>query len=522
MNKRRGISLIVLIITILVMIILAGVVVVSLQKNNPIPKAKEAVFKTDIAQYKTELASELSKKYLKNPAFKKDTLNEIEYEKIKQYIKSFNRKYENILVIREGEITLNSWNSPFEYQLLGSYIQPKIEKELGRKLEVTDFFYELMIPNTNNKTYLYNYENNLIVEVDKSKLAKRQAVWWWRETGENYEYFVNDTKRAQLMDFLKEEGITDIYIDYGADNFKNNPDFIRKIVKEAYDRNIATEVLWGSVNYIRDDKFQSGVVDKFELVENYNKSSKYNEKIKGIHYDIEIHTRDQITDIVPWKYSNSESEKISNRKVGFVNLVSKAYSVAKSKNLSIAFDVPPLHYAATTVIYNGEEKSLLEFIAKNSDYMSLMAYKNDAVKLFRYVCLPSDTEYDKSSGRLSYTEYLNESTGKMSGTKYFEDGTLRNTASAYELALKHRKNIMVGVVINSENTRDDFGPLGKTRMKEVLNEFSGIISDPQKDIVVGSRSLKEQSITKCNFKNVPFDHYFFGYHKAIELMQMTK
>ena len=56
MNKRKGISLIVLVITILVMIILAGVVVVSLQKNNPIEKSKEATLRTDIMSYLDELS----------------------------------------------------------------------------------------------------------------------------------------------------------------------------------------------------------------------------------------------------------------------------------------------------------------------------------------------------------------------------------------------------------------------------------------------------------------------------------
>ena len=42
MNNKKGISLIVLVITILVMIILAGVVIVSLQNDNPINKAKFA------------------------------------------------------------------------------------------------------------------------------------------------------------------------------------------------------------------------------------------------------------------------------------------------------------------------------------------------------------------------------------------------------------------------------------------------------------------------------------------------
>ena len=49
MNKKKGISLIVLVITILVMIILAGVVIVSLQKDNPVEKAKEAKGLSSIA-----------------------------------------------------------------------------------------------------------------------------------------------------------------------------------------------------------------------------------------------------------------------------------------------------------------------------------------------------------------------------------------------------------------------------------------------------------------------------------------
>ena len=54
-NKRKGISLIVLVITILVMIILAGVVVVSLQKNNPIEKAKDSKDMTNLASMREEL-----------------------------------------------------------------------------------------------------------------------------------------------------------------------------------------------------------------------------------------------------------------------------------------------------------------------------------------------------------------------------------------------------------------------------------------------------------------------------------
>lgn len=49
MERKNGISLIVLVITILVMIILAGTVIVSLQESNPINKAKEASIRENIS-----------------------------------------------------------------------------------------------------------------------------------------------------------------------------------------------------------------------------------------------------------------------------------------------------------------------------------------------------------------------------------------------------------------------------------------------------------------------------------------
>ena len=53
--KKKGISLITLIITIIVIIILAGVIIFSMANNNPTDKAKEGVFKQDVAVFKDEL-----------------------------------------------------------------------------------------------------------------------------------------------------------------------------------------------------------------------------------------------------------------------------------------------------------------------------------------------------------------------------------------------------------------------------------------------------------------------------------
>ena len=56
MKKKSGISLIVLVITILVMIILAGVVIVSLQNDNPIEKAKEAKLVSSVSSARSAIS----------------------------------------------------------------------------------------------------------------------------------------------------------------------------------------------------------------------------------------------------------------------------------------------------------------------------------------------------------------------------------------------------------------------------------------------------------------------------------
>ena len=61
--KRRGISLIVLIITIVVIIILATAIMINLSQTNVINNANEAVFKSDISTMQDELTIYISDKY---------------------------------------------------------------------------------------------------------------------------------------------------------------------------------------------------------------------------------------------------------------------------------------------------------------------------------------------------------------------------------------------------------------------------------------------------------------------------
>ena len=104
MNKRKGISLIVLVITILVMLILSGVVIVSLSKNNPVEKAKEATFKENAKTYKDSLAMYITNNFAENTNMHKEEINASLLEDMQKYITEFAKKHVGVYEIESGEL----------------------------------------------------------------------------------------------------------------------------------------------------------------------------------------------------------------------------------------------------------------------------------------------------------------------------------------------------------------------------------------------------------------------------------
>ena len=102
--KKRGISLIVLIVTIIVIIILAAVVILTLSKNNPINSAKEATFKEDIYNYKTELELYKAKISKNGEDVTKLYASKDSDPSIQDVITSITRKYIDRLEVREGKL----------------------------------------------------------------------------------------------------------------------------------------------------------------------------------------------------------------------------------------------------------------------------------------------------------------------------------------------------------------------------------------------------------------------------------
>ena len=231
MNKRRkGISLIVLVITILVMIILAGVVVVSLQKNNPIEKAKEANFKTDVSSFASELGVGLSNSLVENSSVKPEEIFANKFVDMKKYINSFSKKYENKLVIINGKLIYiggdskeKKWSEECGIEVFKGVNKPVLsEGMIPVKYENNSW----VICSENDPSW-YNYEQKLWANVmlsdgkykDKNAIGTRVAdadlgsmfVWIPR-----YAYSIPEYKKSKIsgeymdVEFLVGNGYVDV------------------------------------------------------------------------------------------------------------------------------------------------------------------------------------------------------------------------------------------------------------------------------------------------------------------------
>ena len=114
LKNKKGISLIVLIITIVVIIILASIIVINFSNNNPIERAREAKFKSDLVSFRDELEATHTENSINDSDYVKEDVNvepadtvakdEEKYQNMKKYIPSITKEYSKVLFIRKGKL----------------------------------------------------------------------------------------------------------------------------------------------------------------------------------------------------------------------------------------------------------------------------------------------------------------------------------------------------------------------------------------------------------------------------------
>ena len=90
MKKQKGVTLVALVVTIVVLLILSGITVASLTGGNGlIDKTSEAQFRTEIATYNEELDWSIIQEEGKSKSGRTDKFNATSYNDIKKIIKIY-------------------------------------------------------------------------------------------------------------------------------------------------------------------------------------------------------------------------------------------------------------------------------------------------------------------------------------------------------------------------------------------------------------------------------------------------
>lgn len=178
-KNKKGISLIVLIITIIVVIILASVIIVSINKNNPIKSAKEAKFKSDLSSFRDELEDNINDILIKNANKSEYDINvdSGDYGNLRIYIPDITEEYANKLLIKKGKLLYIGDDSKADYEKYHDDTEEAWAKSVGIQCpysQVGDADGDGYITEE-DETFIVKYAAN-IIKVDQLTDRKKNAM----------------------------------------------------------------------------------------------------------------------------------------------------------------------------------------------------------------------------------------------------------------------------------------------------------------------------------------------------------
>ena len=125
-------------------------------------KTSEAQFRTEIAQYKEELDLSIINDEAEHKGRRTDKFNETEYSKIKELIPSFDRKYDNIIIVEDDKLVYKGNDKEFyrkAYQMDILSNKELVNDEILEELQ--PFITEWTVEAGDSITLpLYNYAHN--------------------------------------------------------------------------------------------------------------------------------------------------------------------------------------------------------------------------------------------------------------------------------------------------------------------------------------------------------------------------
>lgn len=197
LKKRKGISLIVLIITIIVIIILASVIVMSFSNNNPIGRANEAKFKSDLSSFRDELDSVHNDNSFNDSTYAPENVNVDvgDYAGLRRYIPDITEKYANKLLIKKGKLLYIGDDSGDNKSKYEKYHDDK-EEEWAKSIGIQSPYGQVGDANGDGQITEEDvaYIRNHVIESEVVSLTDRQKNAW-----EAYSDGIIDVKDADVL-----------------------------------------------------------------------------------------------------------------------------------------------------------------------------------------------------------------------------------------------------------------------------------------------------------------------------------
>lgn len=342
LNNNKGITVIALAITIIILIILAGIGLnLIIGKNGIINRAKQA----------------------KEEYIEADIIERIQLAKLAEELE-------------EGEDPL--YSITFTGRLTAS---GKNKVRQKTKIEGIDKYYEVkkdVIHLEDDNTYIYNPTDKSLVILNKDDFNPLKVIWFWCNTTvqEEFKYVTEESYRKSVLEKLEKDNINTIYIPMDTDKLEQYKEFI----EEAYNRNMDVYALYGDPNFIYQEGFSTCVDNCIDEIAKYNNNHEI--KIKGIHYDVEPYTITNRDDSENWKDGESEEARKSKARSKYIEFVKYSTKYAHDKNLLIGFDIPCWLDRYSFYDEKNNLKNMGEEVIKTADNIALMDYTTNAKNIY--------------------------------------------------------------------------------------------------------------------------------------------
>lgn len=198
------------------------------------------------------------------------------------------------------------------------------------------------------------------------------AVWWW-DRGKT-----SKSLRGEYLDFLEKNSINEIYLCWP--NFSKTA--LASFVIAAGERGIRVSLLSGDASWIYPDN--NGADALIEDFLEYQKSAAPEARLSSLHLDVEPHQLEAFY---------KDRDRILQYYADFVQSISRTIRDAGER---IEWDIPFWFDGFTVKNENMQDEEILELLARNSDTLCMMSYRDSAEAVLE--CVEREMALSKKYG----------------------------------------------------------------------------------------------------------------------------